>query len=52
MKTQSTPAPQLPASTDISCAYMEQLRLGNIKEAARIIMQANPMPMLTGRVCA
>jgi len=40
-----------PAVTDIP-AYMEQLRLGNIDGAARIIMQVNPIPVITGRVCA
>lgn len=52
MKTHATPCSQhCPASTDIP-AYMEQLRKGNKKAAARILMQANPMPMLTSRVCA
>ena len=40
-----------PASTDIP-EYMEQLRKGNVEAAARIIMRVNPMPMITGRVCA
>ncbi|NMA00763.1 MAG: FAD-dependent oxidoreductase [Clostridiaceae bacterium] len=39
-----------PASTDIS-AYMQEIRNGNWDAAARIIMQANPMPSLTSRVC-
>lgn len=40
-----------PAHTDIS-AYMEMLREGNVDEAARIILKANPMPAITSRVCA
>lgn len=40
-----------PAHTDIS-AYMEKLREGNVDEAARIILRANPMPAITSRVCA
>ncbi|MDO5417344.1 MAG: FAD-dependent oxidoreductase [Lachnospiraceae bacterium] len=40
-----------PAHTDIS-AYMEKLREGNVEEAARIILEANPMPAITSRVCA
>ena len=39
-----------PAGTDIP-AYMEQIRAGNMDAAARIIMQANPFPMLTSRIC-
>ncbi len=37
-----------PAGTDIP-GYMEQLRLGHKENAARIIMQANPMPAITSR---
>lgn len=40
-----------PGGTNIS-AYMEQIRLGNFAGAAQIIMDVNPMPMVTGRVCA
>ena len=40
-----------PAGTDIS-AYMEQVRLGNFAGAAQILMDVNPMPMVTSRVCA
>jgi NADPH-dependent glutamate synthase beta subunit-like oxidoreductase len=40
-----------PAATDIP-AYMEQLRLGNIPGAVQIIMNVNPMPAITSRVCA
>lgn len=51
MKTGLTPcSSECPAGTDIP-AYMEQIRKGNWKEAARIIMRANPLPMLTSRVC-
>lgn len=39
-----------PAGTDIP-GYMEQLRAGNWDKAARIIMQYNPFPMFTSRIC-
>lgn len=42
---------ECPAGTGIP-EYMAQLRNGNWDEAARIIMQVNPMPAITGRVCA
>lgn len=52
MKTGVTPCTaHCPAGTDIP-AYMEQLRMGNVDGAAQIIMNVNPMPMLTSRVCA
>ncbi len=52
MKTHFTPCTvQCPANTDIP-AYMEQLRNGNTAGAARILMEANPIPMITSRVCA
>lgn len=52
MKAHTTPCTsKCPAGTDIP-GYMEQIRKGNIKGAAKIIMQVNPMPMLTSRVCA
>ena len=51
MKVGRTPcSAECPAGTDIP-AYMEQIRQGNWDEAARIILQANPFPMLTSRVC-
>ena len=51
-KLHASPCTQeCPAGTDIP-AYMEQLRQGNWDEAARIIMKVNPMPAITGRVCA
>lgn len=40
-----------PGHTDIS-AYMEMFRHGDIDGAARVILEANPMPAITGRVCA
>ncbi len=40
-----------PAGTNIS-AYMEQIRLGNFAGAAQILMDVNPMPAVTSRVCA
>ena len=39
-----------PAGTDVS-AYMEKLREGDWDGAASIILEANPMPMLTSRIC-
>lgn len=39
-----------PAGTDIP-AYMKKIREGKWDEAARIIMEVNPMPMLTARIC-
>ena len=41
---------ECPAHTDIP-AYMEKLRDGDWEGAAQIVMQVNPMPMLTSRVC-
>ncbi|MDR2501877.1 MAG: FAD-dependent oxidoreductase [Oscillospiraceae bacterium] len=42
---------ECPAATDIP-RYMEQIRAGNWDRAAEIIMEVNPIPMTTGRVCA
>ena len=42
---------ECPAHTDIS-AYMELLRAGDVDGAARIILEVNPMPAITSRVCA
>lgn len=51
MKTHVNPCGKgCPAGTDIP-AYMEQIRKGNWDEAARIILQVNPMPMCTARIC-
>ena len=41
---------ECPAGTDIP-AYMEELRSGNWDAAANILMQANPLPMITSRIC-
>ena len=52
MKVHTTPCSvQCPANTDIP-AYMERLRKGDVEGAARILMEANPIPMITSRVCA
>ncbi|NLM52981.1 MAG: FAD-dependent oxidoreductase [Firmicutes bacterium] len=52
METETRPCTmECPAKTDIP-AYMAQLRDGNWDEAAHILMQVNPMPAITGRVCA
>lgn len=51
MKVCQTPCSHgCPANTDIP-AYMEKIRQGDMHAAAEIIMRANPMPMLTSRVC-
>jgi len=51
MRTHETPCSQAcPAGTDIP-GYAEELRKGNIKKAAQILMEANPFPMLLSRVC-
>lgn len=42
---------ECPAGTDIP-GYMEQVRAGNLKKAAEIIMEVNPFPAITSRVCA
>lgn len=42
---------ECPASTDIP-GYMAKYRAGDMDGAARILMQANPFPMMTSRVCA
>ena len=39
-----------PANTDIP-SYLSRVRNGDLMEAARIILDFNPMPALTGRVC-
>lgn len=39
-----------PAHTDVP-AYMDQIRKGDLDAAAKIILQYNPFPMLTSRVC-
>ena len=51
MKAGITPcSAECPAGTDIP-AYMQKIREDNWDGAAEIIMQVNPMPMLTARVC-
>lgn len=52
MKAHRSPCTgECPAGTDIP-AYMEQIRKGNTAGAAQIIMEVNPMPAITSRVCA
>ena len=52
MKANTTPCTlSCPANTNIP-AYMEKLRAGDLKGAATILLQANPLPMITSRVCA
>ena len=47
----STPCTaECPTNVDIPL-YMSLIREGNIVEAARILLEANPMPAITGRVC-
>lgn len=41
---------ECPAGTDIP-GYMQKIREGDWDAAARIIMEVNPIPMLTARVC-
>ena len=52
MKAGVTPcSAECPAGTDVP-AYMEKMREGDIAGAAAILMQYNPLPMMTSRVCA
>jgi NADPH-dependent glutamate synthase beta subunit-like oxidoreductase len=52
VKPAATPCQQeCPAATDIP-AYQAKIRKGDWDGAAKIILNVNPMPMLTGRVCA
>ncbi|MEM5768535.1 MAG: FAD-dependent oxidoreductase, partial [Bacillota bacterium] len=51
MKTHADPCSKgCPAGTDIP-AYMAKIREGDWDAAARIVMQVNPMPMFTSRIC-
>lgn len=51
-KVSTTPCTtKCPAGTDIP-AYMDLVRAGDLDRAARIVMEANPMPAITSRVCA
>ncbi len=50
-RVQETPCTAgCPAHVDIA-SYMEKIREGDIEAAARILMEANPFPAITGRVC-
>ncbi len=50
-RVQETPCTAgCPAHVDIA-SYMEKIREGDIETAARILMEANPFPAITGRVC-
>lgn len=52
MKAGLTPCSiECPAGTDIP-AYMAKVREGDIFGAAHLLMQYNPLPMMTSRVCA
>ncbi len=42
---------ECPAGTDIP-GYFDMIRSGNWEDAARTIMKVNPIPAVTGRVCA
>lgn len=51
MKTGNTPCTiKCPANTDIP-GYMEKIRKGDWEGAIEILMQVNPMPMCTSRIC-
>lgn len=51
MKCHAAPcAASCPAGTDVP-AYMARLRQGDWDGAARIILEYNPMPMMTSRIC-
>ncbi|MCX7966259.1 MAG: FAD-dependent oxidoreductase [Syntrophorhabdaceae bacterium] len=39
-----------PAHTEINI-YLNEIKKGNIGEAARILLKSNPLPSITGRVC-
>jgi NADPH-dependent glutamate synthase beta subunit-like oxidoreductase/CO/xanthine dehydrogenase FAD-binding subunit len=39
-----------PAGVDIP-SYLSKIREDNLSEAARILLEANPLPSITGRVC-
>ena len=41
---------ECPTNVDIP-SYMSLIREGNLAEAARILLEANPLPAITGRVC-
>jgi NADPH-dependent glutamate synthase beta subunit-like oxidoreductase/CO/xanthine dehydrogenase FAD-binding subunit len=39
-----------PGTVDIA-SYLSKIREGNLREAAKILLDANPIPSITGRVC-
>ncbi len=41
---------ECPANVEIP-DYLSQIREGNLVEAAKILLEANPLPAITGRVC-
>ena len=43
-------ASHCPANTNMP-AYLNKVRKGDLAEAARILMDSNPIPAMTGRVC-
>ena len=48
--TQYPCASNCPANTNMP-AYLNKIRKGDLSEAARILMDSNPIPAVTGRVC-
>jgi hypothetical protein len=46
----SSCASACPAGVDIP-SYLSKIRENNLPEAARILLEANPLPSITGRVC-
>jgi NADPH-dependent glutamate synthase beta subunit-like oxidoreductase/CO/xanthine dehydrogenase FAD-binding subunit len=51
LRDQSTPCSSAcPAGVDIP-SYLSTIREGNLPEAARILLENNPLPSITGRVC-
>ena len=50
-RVSSTPCTaECPTNVDIP-SYMSLIREGNVSEAARVLLETNPMPAITGRVC-
>lgn len=41
---------ECPANVDIP-SYLSRIREGNLVEAAKILLETNPLPAITGRVC-
>ncbi len=51
MRAADTPCSKAcPANVDIP-AYLEKIRDGNFIEAAKLLLNSNPLPAITGRVC-